>query len=406
MTLYTLLQRPDRNHYEYSLIVKEHTMRSVNTKRSTIPYLSTLALAILVLTTSSLNNNPTFPPVTSGHKEKIYIAALFHNNQNILPHWTREMTKVIQYLGEENVFVSILESYSLDNSPALLRSFDAQLETLGVERSIIVNDTTISRPASMETTNIRIEYLSKLRNKALEHLDGGYDRVLFSNDIYVDAESVITLLKTRDGDWDMVCGLDFDGWGLYDAWVIRDAAGRLVSSLWPYLLDEDGKRAVINEEPAPVFSCWNGIAAFRPDPLLPPRLRSPTSPLSRMPLSQPLPPSHPAYSPGNETLAPAKQPALVFRASTPNECFSSECFNLAYDFRRQYSLDKIYINPRVITAYRYKYYFWFKYVTRHWLLRLWIKYIERGRGLKDSRMIVGEPQNVWVFEGVECHPWW
>lgn len=116
---------------------------------------------------------------------------------------------------QENVFVSIVESNSQDSTPALLEAFDATLNKMGVAKRILVRDTSIPRPESMETTTVRIEFLAAVRNLALEPLaqTGGYDRVLFSNDVFVEADSVIELLETRNGDWDMVCGLDLSFWG-------------------------------------------------------------------------------------------------------------------------------------------------------------------------------------------------
>ena len=57
------------------------------------------------------------PPLT----EKIYIAAAFYNNEAVLPYWSQSMLSAIRYLGPENVFVSIVESYSQDKTPELLR---------------------------------------------------------------------------------------------------------------------------------------------------------------------------------------------------------------------------------------------------------------------------------------------
>lgn len=86
---------------------------------------------------------------------------------------------------------------------------------MGVGRRILVQDKAISRPGNMETGPPRIKFLAELRNQVLEPLveHGGYDRVMFSNDIFVEAESVAELLNTRGGDLDMVCGLDFGQWG-------------------------------------------------------------------------------------------------------------------------------------------------------------------------------------------------
>jgi hypothetical protein len=110
--------------------------------------------------------------------------------------------------------VSIVESNSKDKSPSLLEDFDSKLESMGVARRILTRDTTISRPSDMSGIP-RIEFLAAVRNHVMEPLveKGGYDRVIFSNDIYIEAESVVELIRSRDGDWDFVCGLDFGYWG-------------------------------------------------------------------------------------------------------------------------------------------------------------------------------------------------
>jgi hypothetical protein len=60
---------------------------------------------------------------------------------------------------------------------------------------------------------------------------------------------------------------------------------------------------------------------------------------------------------------------MRFRASAKHECFSSESFNLPYDLRRQFGLQRIYVNPRVINSYVWAHYVWFKYITRHWAVK-------------------------------------
>ncbi|KAJ7118503.1 cryptococcal mannosyltransferase 1-domain-containing protein [Mycena crocata] len=328
---------------------------------------------------------------------------MFYNNAKVVPYWTTEISKLIHYLGPENVFVSIVESYSSDATPALLRAFERNLDVMGVSRRIITQDTSIPRPASMGTAPPRIEYLAAVRNLVLEPLvaEGGYDRVVFSNDVFVEAESIVELLNTKDGDYDMACALDFAHFGLYDLWVIRDRLGRLVSGLWPYFFEDSGFRAVMADEPAPVFACWNGIVSMRADPFLPVPLRR--GQLSNTPLPRPLPATHPAY-PQVENLTPAGTPPLRFRASAPSECFSSESFNVPYDFRRQFALSKIYANPCVITAYRWKYYLWFKYATRHWAVRWFIENVENGAGMHLAKIVLGDPKEIWQWDGGECHP--
>ncbi|KAF7330151.1 hypothetical protein MSAN_02465100 [Mycena sanguinolenta] len=306
---------------------------------------------------------------------KVFVAAMFNNNIEIMPYWIKEITKVIYYLGSDNVFISIVEGNSWDGTAEILDEWNGTLDQLGVPHLIRTRDKTIPRPADMSTSNPRIEFLSATRNLALEPLieRGGYDIVLFSNDVFIEADSIVELLKTKDGEWDMVCGLDLMRWGLYDAWVVRDRLGRLVSSLWPYFLEDAGMQAVMEEEPAPVLTCWNGIVAFRADPLLPISLRKP------------------GPYPQSASLTPAQTPPIKFRRSGDKECFSSESFNLPYDLRRQFDMDRIYLNPRVINSYEWKYYVWFK--------------LGMGVSMVKAKMVIGDTKRVWVWDGGDCHPW-
>ncbi|KAJ7630355.1 cryptococcal mannosyltransferase 1-domain-containing protein [Roridomyces roridus] len=323
---------------------------------------------------------------------------MFRNNQAVLPHWTKQMARYINYAGVDNVFVSILESNSDDATGQILEQFDAQLADMGVARRIITHDAT--------PHDDRISFLSAVRNRVLEPLieKGGYDRVLFSNDVFIEAEAIVELIKTRDGDWDFVCGLDFGPWGLYDQWVIRDRLGRTLSTNWPYFFEDAGLHAILREEPVPVFTCWNGIVAFKADPLIPVSLRTPGR-LSTSPLSNPLPSSHPAYpQPLNTT--PADTAPLLFRPNGKNEpCFTSESFNLPYDFRRQFDLQNIYVNARVITAYEWDFYLWHKYLLRHWAVKWFVQKIENGYNYHSTKLINGNPEKMWTWDGGDCHPW-
>ncbi|KAK7042045.1 cryptococcal mannosyltransferase 1-domain-containing protein [Favolaschia claudopus] len=337
--------------------------------------------------------------------EKIFIAAMFHDNALVLPYWIKQVTKLIHYLGPNNVFVSIVESYSSDDSPVLLDAFDEQLKQMNVARRILTRDTALLRPPSMATALPRINFLSATRNRVLEPLlrRGGYERVLFSNDVFVEAEAMVELLNTNGGQYDMACGLDLSYWGLYDQWVIRDRLGRIASTIWPYFLEDAGFKAVMADQPAPVYTCWNGIAAIAADPFLPPHLRR-QGILSESPLPRPLPANHPSYPlPVNST--PAATPPLRFRPTGKNEpCFSSESFNLPYDLRRVFDLKKIYVNPRVINSYVWEHYVWFKYFTRHWAVKWWIESVENGSGMHLRKLVLGNPDLVWQWEGGECHP--
>jgi len=124
---------------------------------------------------------------------------------------------------------------------------------------------------------------------------------------------------------------------------------------WPYFFDEADYHAIQTESPVPVFTCWNGIAVFTADPLLPIALRSNRT-LSNDPLPYDLPSIHPAaHNASMRGPSPALTPPIQFRASAPEECYSSESFLLPYDLRRQFNLKRIFVNSRVINGYQWRY---------------------------------------------------
>ena len=338
--------------------------------------------------------------------EKIFIAAAFHQNEAVLPYWTKTMLDVIAYLGPDNVFVSVVENYSSDRSPELLRAFAGELDARHIQSRIQVQNETVKRPPDL-SGNARIEFLAAIRNQALEPLlsTGGYDRVLFSNDVFVEPESVLELLDTRGGAYDFACGLDFGHFGAYDMWVLRDAAGRLTAAYWPFFDAPASAAAMRADEPVPVFACWNGIVAFAADPLLPVHLRSNRT-LSTDPLAHAPPAGHPWAAAAAEAGSPAATAPLRFRASVEGECYSSESFLLPYDFRRVMGLERVYANPRVITGYVWKYYAWHKWLLRSRHVRWFVEKVYAGAWMQDARMVVGDKEKVWVWDGVDCHPWW
>lgn len=110
------------------------------------------------------------------------------------------MLELVDYFGVENVYVSVYESGSWDDSKDALRVLDNDLELKGVRRTVRLSETThadeLKQPATdgwIQTPRgkkelRRIPYLSKLRNLALEPLNGlsdgtKFDKVLFLNDV-------------------------------------------------------------------------------------------------------------------------------------------------------------------------------------------------------------------------------
>ncbi|KIM98162.1 glycosyltransferase family 69 protein [Oidiodendron maius Zn] len=211
------------------------------------------------------------------------------NEAIIRSHWSAAILDVVHHYGADNIYISILESGSLDNSKAALRELDAELETLGVERSIELLDTTHENEMAKTPGSgwiltsrgqrelRRIPYLAGIRNKvmtklnALANRESGrrtFDKILWLNDVIFTTEDVTTLLATRDGDYAAACSLDFSKPPIYyDTFALRDISGaKPVTQTWPFFLAAESRNAMILNTPVPVKSCWNGIVVFQAEP--------------------------------------------------------------------------------------------------------------------------------------------
>jgi hypothetical protein len=137
--------------------------------------------------------------------ERVYIASIHWNNEQILrSHWNDAVVHLAKTLGRDNVFITVYESGSWDDSKAVLRDLDATLEANWIRRNITLSDVThkdemsiaeehrnsgwIDTPRGRKELR-RIPYLSRLRNWTLQPLlelarqGEKFDRVLFLNDV-------------------------------------------------------------------------------------------------------------------------------------------------------------------------------------------------------------------------------
>lgn len=135
--------------------------------------------------------------------ERIFIASIHWNNEEILrSHWLSSVVALAEEIGRDNVFVSVYESGSWDDTKGGLTELDRQLDDARIPRRVILNAETHQekideKPAKEgwvktsdgRTQLRRIPYLSTLRNIALEPLfessnsSHTFDKVLFLNDV-------------------------------------------------------------------------------------------------------------------------------------------------------------------------------------------------------------------------------
>ncbi|TVY37314.1 Alpha-1,3-mannosyltransferase [Lachnellula subtilissima] len=223
-------------------------------------------------------------------REKIFIVSIQRNSEHMLRlYWNAALLSLVSFLGPKNVFVSILESGSLDDTKGALGDLEEALNGLGVENSIVLGETMDEQIEEMKHVpsdregwiytgregfgdggweKRRIPHLAKLRNNAMEPLflvKTRFDKVLWLNDVVFTNEDVATLLSTREGDYAAVCAMDFssNADAYYDTFALRDSSGLKTSSIYyPYFLSRPSLQSLLSLQPVPVQSCWNGLVSF------------------------------------------------------------------------------------------------------------------------------------------------
>ncbi|KAF7716445.1 Alpha-1,3-mannosyltransferase [Penicillium ucsense] len=222
--------------------------------------------------------------------ERIYIAMVNWNNEYLLRnHLSKAITELSWRLRPENIYISIYESGSYDNTKGALVELDAELEQLRVPRNITLSYVShadeIAAPPDGEGWVVtprgkkelrRIPYLSRVRNHSLESLRKlakqgiHFDKILFLNDVVFTSNDVLELLDTNHGDYAAACSLDFQKPPFYyDTFALRDSHGHeAVTPTWPFFRDASSRRAMKQLQPVPVKSCWNGMVAMAAAPFL------------------------------------------------------------------------------------------------------------------------------------------
>ncbi|KAM0748981.1 hypothetical protein T439DRAFT_303745 [Meredithblackwellia eburnea MCA 4105] len=268
------------------------------------------------------------------------------NNQVVFPTLARSLLTVADFLGRDNVAISIFENGSTDNTTAAMAHFAAVLSKAGVEHTIV------SDPRGTDWKRVdRIAQLSVYRNLALAPLNSTsetvakpYETVVFVNDVFMCPKDALELLYQKHHQQaDAACAMDwrathswFEFLGYksvkyYDNWVGRSITGDMLRSRFDVVAEtRDGIRELFDQpgsefsrarwlaaQPVPVYSCWNGMVAMTAGPFR-----------------------------GDDG------PAISFRSAlmSPNECSASECKTVARDFWVQ-GLRRWMIVPAVHVTY-------------------------------------------------------
>lgn len=99
-----------------------------------------------------------------------FFAANFHNNAAVLVQQIPIYLSLFSTLGDRNVFVSVFENGSKDDTHRLLREFAAELRARGIKHHIVLSATS-SWNADGHLANVtmaqRIAFMARVRNAAL-----------------------------------------------------------------------------------------------------------------------------------------------------------------------------------------------------------------------------------------------
>ncbi|KAG0149837.1 hypothetical protein CROQUDRAFT_653130 [Cronartium quercuum f. sp. fusiforme G11] len=230
------------------------------------------------------NSHSAVPPPTrskavhrKGTGHKYFFAINLYNSFDVIPDLFSTMFKVSSILGFQNVFVSVYENGSSDQTKALLRLFDGLSRSVGIR--VVIRTSLRTRGAFHH----RIEYLAEVRNAALAPLqelrdsEGElFDTVIFMNDVLPCTDDLLELIwQSRRQNAGITCGADYIFHDeiaqpvFYDNWVARDINGTALENA-PFesiFRDPPSQHRFERHLPIQVQSCWNGIAILDPAPL-------------------------------------------------------------------------------------------------------------------------------------------
>jgi len=244
---------------ENQVRLKRNTLFYINSKR----YLIVVMLLLLILRLSIWLIDDNFSQYfQSIPNKKYFICANLYNSEIILDDWTKQVLRLTDHIGKDNVYISVFENGdSNDTTRSKLNKFQEDL----ISKQI--NNTINTTKYYYKQNYTRIPFLALVRNGALNPLHSlGWDlnntQVIFLNDIIFDYQDILKLIFTNNNDYDMACGMDFYD-HFYDTWISLSISSEYTENFFPFYFDKRNQRRVINGDPFRVFCCWNGVASIK-----------------------------------------------------------------------------------------------------------------------------------------------
>lgn len=273
--------------------------------------------------------------------QKIFIAASIYDEGGHLlgGAWGEAVLKLINMLGNRNVFLSIYENTSGEGGQVAQFKFERRVQC---QHNMVLEDPPpleelprIRLPDGSERTK-RIAYLADVRNRALlpldEHPEIKYDKLLYLNDIAFDPIEAAQLLLSTNMDehgntaYRAACAVDFiNPFKFYDTFATRDLEGYSMGvPFFPWFTNAGSgssrQDVLAGKDAVRVKSCWGGMVAFDAKPF-------------------------------------QADPPLRFRATPDTYWDASECCLIHADLLDQSTFDEdgdyvgVYMNPFVRVAY-------------------------------------------------------
>lgn len=173
-------------------------------------------------------------PISFSKNTTFYITAMIADMGEKMEDFIKQMKKLIDYLGKENVMVQIVENGdSQDNTRDYLKLFQYYLKEKKIINNFLLNHE-VEDPRKkiipfQKCGPLRIEFYANLRNRCFDllysipNLDYNNIKVIYFNDIIFEYENIINLIANNE-DYDAVCAMDFADF-FSERWVSIDLDG-------------------------------------------------------------------------------------------------------------------------------------------------------------------------------------
>ena len=265
-------------------------------------------LVVTPIFNPSYSTRPDHYTGSNPKNERVFIAANIIDSNLIRGAWGKAVLELIDIIGNGNVFLSIYENDSGEDTKEALREFSAKVKcehsSLGCAPTDRTGDKAIvsshidvdSLPKFQilpnEKRTKRLAYLAKVRNHALDPLDAppsrdavkrsnstarsadaaAFDRLLFLNDVVFSPRDAADLLFATNRDaasgrasYHAACAADYiSAFKFYDRFAMRDSERYQVGvPFFPWFARGEALADVMRGRDAVrVTSCWGGMVAF------------------------------------------------------------------------------------------------------------------------------------------------